>query len=38
MPVNTVELELQSAVETGPKWSAIRFTLRVPHPNRLYVT
>ena len=29
-----VELELQSAVETGPKWSAILFTLRVPHPNR----
>ena len=32
-----VELELQSAVETGPKWAAIRFTLRVPHPSRLYV-
>ena len=29
-----VELKLQSAVETGPKWAAIRFTLRVPHPNR----
>ena len=29
-----VELKLQSAVETGPKWAAIRFTLRVPHQNR----
>ena len=29
-----VELKLQSAVETGPKWAAIRFTLRVLHPNR----
>ena len=32
--LGTVELKLQSEVETGPKWSAIRFTLRVPHPNR----
>ena len=25
----TVELQLQPSVETGPKWAAIRFTLRV---------
>jgi hypothetical protein len=29
-----VELQLQAAVETGPKWVAIRFTLCVPHPSR----
>ena len=30
----SVELQLQAAVETGPKWVAIRFTLWVPHPSR----
>jgi len=30
----SVELQLKAAVETGPKWVAIRFTLWVPHPSR----
>ena len=33
----TVELQLQPSVETGPKWAAIRFTLRVPHPSHLHL-
>ena len=30
----SVELQFQAAVEKGPKWPMIRFTLRVPHPSR----
>ena len=33
----TVELQLQPSVETGPKWAATRFTLRVPHPSHLHL-
>ena len=33
----TVQLQLQPSVETGPKWAAIRFTLRVPHPSHLHL-
>ena len=30
----SVELQFQAAVEKGPEWPMIRFTLRVPHPSR----
>ena len=30
----SVELQFQAAVEMGPEWPMIRFTLRVPHPSR----
>ena len=29
----SVELQFQAAVEKGPEWPMIRFTLRVPHPS-----
>ena len=30
----SVELQFQAAVEKGPEWPMIRFTLQVPHPGR----
>ena len=30
----SVELQFQAAVEKGPEWPMIRFTLQVPHPSR----
>ena len=29
----SVELQFQAAVEKGPEWPMVRFTLRVPHPS-----
>ena len=34
MPSRTMEIELQSAVEIGPNWAAIRFTIWSLHPSR----
>ena len=30
----SVEFQFQAAVEKGPEWPMIRFTLGVPHPSR----